>query len=253
MNHKEELPVAEFFHSIQGEGITTGVPAVFLRLMSCNLLCGGYGTQVNGSLYGGATWRCDTIEVWTKGKNYGFEDLTKAMDEQFGFSEKLERGDHLIITGGEPMLHQFAIVDYLTYLGKRLNLKSNLCTEIETNATILPCDELAEWITYWNCSPKLSNSGMPKHKRIVQYVLHYFNSLLTSKFKFVVRTEQDVEEIHKDFIPYISEDKIILMPGADTREELAEIQERIVQLCIKYGYRFGNRAHIQLWDKKTGV
>ncbi len=36
-----KLAVSEVFYSIQGEGITTGVPSVFVRLGGCNLMCGG--------------------------------------------------------------------------------------------------------------------------------------------------------------------------------------------------------------------
>ena len=38
---KNSLPIAESFYSIQGEGMTTGYPAVFVRLAGCNLMCGG--------------------------------------------------------------------------------------------------------------------------------------------------------------------------------------------------------------------
>ena len=34
------LQLAEIFYSIQGEGMWTGTPAVFVRLAGCNLACG---------------------------------------------------------------------------------------------------------------------------------------------------------------------------------------------------------------------
>ena len=33
------LQLAEIFYSIQGEGMWTGTPAVFVRLAGCNLAC----------------------------------------------------------------------------------------------------------------------------------------------------------------------------------------------------------------------
>ena len=60
------LNISEQFYSIQGEGRTVGVPALFLRLQGCNLTCGGKKTVLTGNKQDGASWRCDTIEVWTK-------------------------------------------------------------------------------------------------------------------------------------------------------------------------------------------
>ena len=40
-----KLAISEVFYSIQGEGKTMGIPAVFVRLAGCNLMCGGMGTQ----------------------------------------------------------------------------------------------------------------------------------------------------------------------------------------------------------------
>ena len=57
-----KLAISEVFYSIQGEGITSGYPAVFVRLGGCNLMCGGMGTQFDKELHNNATWRCDTIE-----------------------------------------------------------------------------------------------------------------------------------------------------------------------------------------------
>ena len=64
------LIVSEYFYSIQGEGKTMGVPSVFIRLTACNLMCGGRGTEKDFKLHNGATWRCDSIEVWRKGKKW---------------------------------------------------------------------------------------------------------------------------------------------------------------------------------------
>ena len=54
---RETIPVAETFYSIQGEGPSAGVPAVFLRSSHCNLRCPGWGPP-------GGEQGCDTSAVW---------------------------------------------------------------------------------------------------------------------------------------------------------------------------------------------
>lgn len=58
---RDFLNVSEKFLSIQGEGRTTGIPAIFLRLSGCNLLCKS------------SNWICDSIEVWRKGTKTSFD------------------------------------------------------------------------------------------------------------------------------------------------------------------------------------
>ena len=36
---------SEIFRSIQGEGVYTGVPTVWLRMFGCNLECNGFGQK----------------------------------------------------------------------------------------------------------------------------------------------------------------------------------------------------------------
>ena len=91
---KTKLPVSELFYSIQGEGRTMGIPAIFLRLGGCNLLCKS------------DSWVCDTIEVWQKSKAVEFEDILSE-----DFVEKLKAGVHFVITGGEPLIHQLTLVE----------------------------------------------------------------------------------------------------------------------------------------------
>ncbi|KKM25156.1 hypothetical protein LCGC14_1597870, partial [marine sediment metagenome] len=97
-NTSNSFKVSEFFHSIQGEGSTIGHPAWFLRLTACNLDC---------------IW-CDTTEVWKKGKRVLFERLPIEHGYNYDdFISTLKRGDHLIITGGEPLLQEKSIFHYL--------------------------------------------------------------------------------------------------------------------------------------------
>lgn len=231
----KKLIVSETFHSIQGEGQTMGVPSVFLRLSGCNLLCES------------KEWTCDTIEVWKHGKATEFEYVFT--DEQF---EMLGRGDHLIITGGEPLLHQIAVKEFLTWLSKKLGKWA--IVEIETNGTIIPDKDLFPMVRFWNVSPKLSNSGMPVDKRINETALHAICANVAKDrviFKFVVNKESDFLEIIQDYNLPIK--CVVLMPAGASQQELAVTRPVVADLCKKTGLRYSERLHVGIWDKATGV
>lgn len=244
------LRVSEHFYSIQGEGQTMGRPAYFLRLTHCNLLCGGAGTQTDGQLHSGATWRCDSIEVWQRGTDMSFEQIVEAMGGKV-FLRDLDCGVHLIITGGEPLMQQEAIVAFLLYLHQ-------FCTpivEIETNGTIVPVAALSEnLVHYWNVSPKLSNSGMREALRInLDAIKELSRQGLGVIFKFVVSSVRDWDAIQQDFGSYIDNSQIWLMPAADNRNTLEDAAAVAIELAKKHRVSYSHRIHIAVWDKKTGV
>lgn len=231
---KDSLIVSEKFTSIQGEGVTTGVPSVFLRLAGCNLLCKS------------ASWVCDSIEVWQKGVPFEFKNV---------FTEKelinLREGYHLVITGGEPLLHQASLIEFLNWFKMYYDFIPYI--EIETNGTIRPFDEFKIFVSQWNCSPKLSSSGELNKKRLNQEALEIISKEKNSWFKFVVSSFVDVEEIENDFHKYIKKSQVILMPAGETQEKLNETRGLVSEMCIQGGYRYSDRLHIVIWNQKTGV
>lgn len=90
------LRVQEIFYSIQGEGPYAGMPAVFLRLAGCNLRCSF----------------CDTDFESNMDSLYSLEAVIDAVREVVDAQrEQAAPGWHpklLVITGGEPMLQNFA-------------------------------------------------------------------------------------------------------------------------------------------------
>ena len=231
---KDNLVVSEKFYSLQGEGQTMGVPAVFVRLAGCNILCKS------------ESWVCDTIEVWQKGIPVNFEDLLDGLEV-----ERLREGAHLIWTGGEPMLHQKKIIAYMTWFEEKYNFIPIL--EIETNGTIMPSDEVYNLFDYFNCSPKLSNSGEPKARRIKQPSIRKINSHKKSIFKFVISCEEDIVELYNDYGNLIDDGKIVLMPAGESHEQLAKTRLLVANSCVTLGLRYSERLHIVIWNQKTGV
>jgi 7-carboxy-7-deazaguanine synthase len=229
----KKINVSECFYSIQGEGQTMGIPAVFLRLSNCNLLCKGDG------------WVCDSIEVWQKGVRTLFKDVLS--DDMLSH---IQLGAHLVITGGEPLLHMKAIEDFLEWLKEDKNLTP--VVEIETNGTIMPSEYLLKRVDYWNCSPKLSSSGETLTRRYKPLVLETLNNY-NSIFKFVISYKDDFIEIISNFIDIVDSKKIYLMPAGDNQDKLISTREMVLDLCKKHTLKYSERLHIIAWNQKTGV
>jgi 7-carboxy-7-deazaguanine synthase len=234
------LIVAEVFYSIQGEGQTVGIPSVFLRLGGCNLLCKS------------DTWVCDTIDVWKKGRAKQFQHVLGDEQDAIDRMSYLSMGAHLVITGGEPLMQQEAIVDYLNWF--RSYYRFTPIVEIETNGTITPNQHLLDKVDYWNVSPKLKNSGMPFSRRVNEAALISIQTFGRNKiFKFVISKEEDLVFDIGDEYGFIQPENIMLMPAGDSVESLANVRIDVAEICKRYCYRFSDRLHISLWNKKTGV
>lgn len=223
----------EIFHSLQGEGVNMGRPAVFLRLALCNLAC---------------TW-CDTRYTWDWDQ-YDIKEQIIEMQEDEVEQEILKyHCNYLVITGGEPMIQQQEIIPSV----KRLKDKG-ICTEVETNGTIIPCSELASLIDYWSVSPKLSNSGNSQTLREMPESYRFFNALPSIHFKYVLREEDDFREVQRVIrANNLEHEKVILMPEAQDPEVLTERSRWLAELCKDHGYLFSTRLQILLWGNKRGV
>jgi len=92
VNTAQELPVMEYFYTIQGEGFYTGRPAFFIRLAGCSVGC---------------VW-CDVKESWNAA------DHPLKTIEYLEQKVKLSGADFVVITGGEPAMYD------LTTLVKKL-------------------------------------------------------------------------------------------------------------------------------------
>lgn len=231
------LRVSEFFFdTIQGEGIHLGHPAAFLRLQQCTLNC---------------VW-CDTTEVWRKGNPYTFAELYNLMATS-ELKDKLKAGQHLILTGGSPLLQQSKLIKFIQEFINHAGFKPFI--EIENECVLLPDEELIPLIDCWNNSPKLDNSGNSKHERYDPFVIRTTAALTNSWFKFVISDPSDWDEIEEEFLNpgLIKPEQIILMPEGATRDELKANMEKVVMLAIKKGVIYRSREHIVLWDRNTGV
>lgn len=249
---ENKIDVSEYFYSLQGEGEYQGWPAVFFRTKNCNLFCGQPTDDKFQQKCSSCKWVCDTIAVWMKGETKTFTELFTDMHNK-GYLDKLKEGAHLILTGGEPLLQQNALREWVKYLTAKLGSKPFV--EVETNGTIVPDMEFAYLVDRFNVSAKLSNSGNPKPLRYNPEALKWHTENGNSIFKFVTIDEEDTKEIFTEFIEefQIPRHKIWLMPGAYDRDELWKNGQSVAELCKKHGFKMTSRMHVEIWNKLTGV
>ncbi len=230
------LDVAEFFcDTIQGENFI-GWPSAFLRVQHCTLNCSF----------------CDTKEAWRCGNPYSFDEIFEMM-EKSDLIRKFTEGQHLVITGGSPLLQQDKLISILKEFIQRYGFKPFI--EIENECTLLPDQMLIDLTDCWNNSPKTANSGVRREIRYKPEIISKLASLKNSWFKFVVSREEDWNEIKSDFLDtaLIKKSQVVLMPLGCTREELIRNREPVLEIAIRENVRYSTREHIVLWNNKTGV
>ena len=288
----KKLLITSDFYTVQGEGISSGIPAYFVRLGICNLTCGMSrkftnqlekekkledGEIFEGDLHkeGKATWTCDSTSQWLwRGEDKEFQYLIDRWKEE-GVYEDIKNGlIHIIWTGGEPTIkgHQEAIANFHKYWlltdpsminlngyrvvrGKSPVLSYNFYNEIETNGTNYIENDLFDLLNQINCSPKLANSGMKAKQRIVPQAISRIMEHSNYQFKFVISTEDDVKEIFRDFVePFnIPLKNVVCMPGLDDAANFEERTRFVMEMAKKYRFRGLTRLHIAAWNKTLNV
>ena len=226
------------FFSLQGEGISIGKPAVFLRLHLCNLKCSFCDTKY--------TWDRKDKRFYTEPERWSIERTVKEIEKY--------HCHRLVITGGEPLLQREALIQLIDRLEPD-NLPSSWYSswsfEIETNGTFAPLDKNKIGIRdlQYNVSPKLKNSGNPRKLRYKPKILKQYNEKrYNSVFKFVVIQPDDLIEIRRIVAECdLDKNKIILMPEGTTQEKVAKHGRAVVELCKKEGWQLIPRLQVMLW------
>jgi len=237
----------EIFYTVEGEGRFAGYPSVFLRLAMCNLTCKGFASK--DSPHG-----CDSYVSWSVKNKLTFEEIFTIFEKNV-FIEKLRDGALLKITGGEPLIQQNALLDFVKQFVIRYGFLPQI--DFETNGTIMPVDE---WVDTFNAtfttSPKLANNGDDEDKRFKELVLRRLVEYQAC-FKFVIKTDADLREVHDKYVnnPKIKLPKslIYLMPCCGSRQEQGAVAQTVAELCKNYGVKFSARLHLLIWDRALRV
>jgi organic radical activating enzyme len=240
----------EIFYSIQGEGKSVGLPAVFVRTSLCNLHC---------------IW-CDTDYTWNW-VGTRFAHVNDALPGYQKFSKKdwiaecsvVEVAEavanlpckNIILTGGEPMLQQTQLLALIDLLRSK---SSDYRFEVETNGTLSPTPDFDLAVDQYNVSAKLENSANPRRLREKPAALRFFAASPKANFKFVVAETSDLKEVLALIQTYaIAAEKVWLMPEGTSARVLARRRKWLVEICKQHGFRYSDRLHVQIWGAKKGV
>ena len=240
----------EIFHTIQGEGVSVGAPAVFIRASRCNLHCHWCDTDHTWN-FEGTPWphEKDAVAGYVKHRK---ADVTVEISADEAASRILAFGcPRTVITGGEPLLQQ---AEFLEMIGRIRHSQPEHQFEVETNGTRIPSPELHAAVDQFNVSPKLSNSGMAESLRLHSAALEFFAASPKTWFKFVVADPADLHEIDTLCAHHsIPRTRVILMPEGRTCADLDRRAAWLAEICRDQGFRFGDRLHIRLWGDRRGV
>jgi 7-carboxy-7-deazaguanine synthase len=280
-----KIKVAELFYSIQGEGRYMGVPSVFLRTFGCNFKCSGFGMPA-GELSNEAddiasvvhlyndykelplvSTGCDSYASW----HPDFKHLSP-MVETDGLAENIVatlpfkqwEDEHLVITGGEPLLGwQRAYPDLLNH-DKMKSLKE---ITFETNGTQKLDPKFKEYLKDWafgsdereitfSVSAKLSCSGEARAEAIRPDVVCEYEEVGYTYLKFVIATEADAEEAIETVDIYRAEGftgPVYLMPVGGVESVYTLNNRRVAELAMRNGLRYSDRLQVPLFKNEWGT
>lgn len=285
-----KIKIAELFYSIQGEGRYMGVPSVFLRTFGCNFKCAGFGMP-RGELSREVESIAERIEefkiyeelplVSTGCDSYAswdprFKDLSPMLTtdaiadritEILPFNEW--KDEHLVITGGEPLLGwQRAYPDLLNH-PKMSGLHE---ITFETNGTQKLTQEFKQCLKDWqvhtwhnggparevtfSVSAKLPCSGESWDEAICPEVVCEYEQVGTAYLKFVIATEQDFADAECAIAAFRKAGfagHIYLMPVGGVESVYALNNRNVAVLAMKHGLRYSDRLQVPLFKNEWGT
>lgn len=268
--------VCECFRSLQGEGVNTGHPSVFVRLFGCNLRCRGFGCfpelsyepeQIAKDLdkyeklsdLPVVKFGCDSYPA----SNPKFKKFSTSFDcvQMKNLIKSVgKQGDELVWTGGEPLLpnHQREIVglykdDFTFWCSFKI-------VTFETNGTQVLLPEFEELVkklqshnisVIFSVSPKLSCSGEKFEKAInIEAMEQYYNASPSTYLKFVVVGDSDITEVN-NIVTLLNGRgvhlDVYLMPEGGDSESYFGHRNFVANIALRCGYYYSQRCHIDIW------
>ena len=262
-----------------------GVPSVFLRTYGCNFTCGGFGMPkgemsnerdviaIKAEDYTDykslplVSTGCDSYASWDP----RFKHLSPVLDSDTIANSIMDilphkrwLDEHLVITGGEPLLGwQRAYPDLLSHE----RMKSLQELTFETNGTQLITEEFGNYINEWrrnrikdaitfSVSPKLSISGEKLEEAILPEVVNQYQRYGNVYLKFVVATEDDVREAEESVLQYKRKGfkgHVYLMPCGGVESLYNMNAKNVAIAAMNRGWRYSDRLQVPLFKNEWGT
>ena len=277
-----KIKIAELFYSIQGEGRFMGVPSVFLRTFGCNFKCAGFGMprgelsveaeNINPENYTDykslplVSTGCDSYASWDP----RFKHLSPVLDTDAVAEAIMEMlphkkwvDEHLVITGGEPLLGwQRSYPDLLDHISmnslKEITFETNGTQELSADFKLY----LTEWQRWRNrevtfsVSAKLPCSGEKWEDAICPEIVVSYQRFGETYLKFVVANEQDVADAECAVGAYRAAGftgHVYLMPVGGV-ESVYTLNNRTVAMeAMRRGWRYSDRLQVPLFKNEWGT
>jgi len=284
-----KIKVAELFYSIQGEGRYMGVPSVFLRTFGCNFKCAGFGmargelsTEVDRVAESIDNYKsynelplvstgCDSYASWDP----RFKHLSPVLETDSiveaivdSLPHKEWRDEHLVITGGEPLLGwQRSYIDLLSH-PKMAALKE---LTFETNGTQPLTQEFQDYLRWkpnswthnrgysaltFSVSAKLGASGELREDAIKPEIVVDYERFGYTYLKFVIATEADAAEaleVTKIYRAAGFVGPVYLMPVGGVESVYSLNNRNVALLAMRHGMRYSDRLQVPLFKNEWGT
>jgi organic radical activating enzyme len=281
-----KIKIAELFYSIQGEGRYMGVPSVFLRTFGCNFKCAGFGMP-RGELSNEANEIAEVVHLYNDYKELplvstgcdsyaswhpDFKHLSPMLTSDAIAERIMEiiphgewQDEHLVITGGEPLLGWQRAYPELLDHPKMKKLKE---ITFETNGTQKLSEDFKNYLHDWgieqrgyhsltfSVSAKLPCSGEAWEEAIRPDIVCDYQLLGHTYLKFVIATEQDFEDAQRAIKEYRAagfKGHVYLMPVGGVESVYALNNRTVADLAMKNGLRYSDRLQVPLFKNEWGT
>ena len=282
-----KIKVAELFYSIQGEGRYMGVPSVFLRTFGCNFKCQGFG-MARGELSTEVEDIAEVVHMFNKYEelplvstgcdSYAswdprFKHLSPLLDTNAiadaivdTLPHKEWRDEHLVITGGEPLLGWQKQYPDLLNNEKMRSLKE---ITFETNGTMRLTTAFKDYLIQWlmpnvdfqreitfSVSAKLPCSGEPWDDAIKPEVVCDYQNYGYVYLKFVVATEEDLKDAERAVEEYRAAGftgPVYIMPVGGVERVYTLNNRTVAEMAMRKGWRYSDRLQVPLFKNEWGT